>query len=119
MPQFQSAGSLESVILRTCWETISDEMTQVVNLVGSLGPLRWHNLWVLIWRGRMRRLIQAQTRSSGVSFFSLSSFSMYVVIAASITNMSGEQRFQFRQASGVPAVYAERLMRSSGVLLLT
>ena len=47
LPHFQSDGSLELVILRTCWETISAEMAQVMNLVGSLGPMMWHILWVL------------------------------------------------------------------------
>ena len=89
LPHFQSGGSLESVMLRTCWETDAEEMAQVVNLVGSLGPLRWHSLWLLIWRGRMRRLIQAHIRSSAVGFCSASSFSMYDVIVASITNRSG------------------------------
>ena len=87
-------------MLRTCWETSSAVIPQVVNLVGSLGPLMWHSLWLRIWRGRIRRAIQAHIVSSAVGFFSDSSLSMYDVIWVSITNMSGPLRAQFRRASG-------------------
>ena len=76
-------------MLRTCWETSSEVMPHVVNLVGSFTPLRWQSLWFLIWSGRTRRLIQAHTVSSAVGLFSASTFSMYDVIWTSDTSMSG------------------------------